>query len=320
MKLQIVIVNYKTPELTIDCLRSIEPEIATVVGGCKVVVTDNASGDGSPEKISAAIAQNNWNTWVEFMPLPQNGGFAYGNNEGIRPALGSANPPEYFYLLNPDTRVIPGALKALVDFFEAHPRAGIVGSRIENEDGSVRRSVFRFHTLRGEVEGCARIGVISKVFNRWAVAPPVPETPQQAEWVSGSSMVVRTEVFKQIGLMDEGYFMYYEETDFCLRSHRAGWECWYVPQARIIHLVGQASGVTGTKRAIKRRPTYWFDSRARFFRQSYGTFAASLADLAWIGSYAIGNMWQRVRLKPRTDPPWLWWDFVRHSVSSRLSR
>jgi GT2 family glycosyltransferase len=252
------------------------------------------------------------------MPLPRNGGFAYGNNEGIRPALESLDSPEYFYLLNPDTRVIPGALKALIDFLDAHPRAGIVGSRIENEDGTVRRSVFRFHTIRGEVEGCARIGVVSKLFSRWIVAPPVPETPEPAEWVSGSSMAIRTEVFRQIGLMDEGYFMYYEETDFCLRAHRAGWECWYVPQARIIHLVGQASGVTGTKRAAKRRPKYWFDSRARFFRKSYGTMKAHVADLAWIASYAIGNLWRRLRFKPRTDPPWLWWDFVRHSVSSKL--
>ncbi|MBA3272934.1 MAG: glycosyltransferase family 2 protein, partial [Chthoniobacterales bacterium] len=291
MKLLIVIVNYKTPELTIDCLRSLDPEISAVVGGCSVVVTDNASGNGSPEKIAAAIAQNNWGSWVELMPLPRNGGFAYGNNEGIRAALNASNPPDYFYLLNPDTRVIAGALKALVEFLDAHPRAGVVGSRVENEDGSVRRSVFRFHTVRSEVEGCARIGAISKAFNRWIVAPPVPQTPERAEWVSGSSMVVRADVFKQIGLMDEGYFMYYEETDFCLRSHRAGWECWYVPQARIIHLVGQASGVTGTKRAIKRRPKYWFDSRARFFRQSYGTFTALIADFAWIGSYAIGNIW-----------------------------
>lgn len=319
MKLLIVIVNYKTPELTIDCLRSLEPEIATVAGGCRVVVTDNASGDGSAETIEAAIHDNGWSSWAQSKPLPRNGGFAYGNNEGIRPALSSNDPPEYFYLLNPDTRVLPGALMALVDFLDAHPRAGIVGSRVENEDGSVRRSVFRFHTVCGEVEGCARIGLVSKFLKSSIVAPPVPDKAEKAEWVSGSSMVVRREVFQQIGLLDEAYFMYFEETDFCFRADRAGWECWYVPQARIIHLVGQASGVTGTKRAIKRRPTYWFDSRARFFRQSYGTVTAFTADLAWIISFAIGNIWQRVRLKPRTDPPWLWWDFVRHSIRSRLS-
>ena len=292
MKLHVVIVNYKTPELAIDCLRSLEPEIATVAG-CRVIVTDNASGDGSPEKVEAAIREHGWSDWAVSLPLPKNGGFAYGNNQGIRPSLNTPDEPDYYFLLNPDTRVLPGALKAIVDFLDAHPQAGIIGTRVENEDGTVRRSVFRFHTVRGEFEGGARIGVISKIFHRSIVAPPMPEQVTQAEWVSGASMVVRADVFKQVGLMDEGYFMYYEETDFCLRAHRAGWQCWYVPEARIIHLVGQASGVTGANRALKRRPKYWFDSRARFFRQSYGTMTALAADLAWIVSYAIGNIWQR---------------------------
>ena len=119
MNLLVVIVNYKTADLTVDCLRSLAPQLATIDGTSRVVVTDNASGDGSVEKIQAAITENGWD-WATLLPLPSNGGFAYGNNRAIEPALQGESKPDYVFLLNPDTDVLPGALKALVDFMEAH--------------------------------------------------------------------------------------------------------------------------------------------------------------------------------------------------------
>src|ERR1043165_4511327 len=106
MKLLVVIVNYKTADLTIDCLASLAGEVATVNGGTSVVVTDNASGDGSVEKIREAIAKHRW-TWASVMPLESNGGFGFGNNRAIDPALKPEPPPQYVYLLNPDTLVLP---------------------------------------------------------------------------------------------------------------------------------------------------------------------------------------------------------------------
>src|SRR5688500_13880044 len=107
MKLLVVIVNYRTADLTVDCLRSLAPEVAAVAGGVRVVVTDNLSGDDSVARIQRAIDDNGWGAWATLMPLPANGGFAYGNNAGIRPALeGPENEkPEYVLLLNPDTVV-----------------------------------------------------------------------------------------------------------------------------------------------------------------------------------------------------------------------
>jgi GT2 family glycosyltransferase len=218
--------------------------------------------------------------------------------------------------LNPDTIALPGALAELVKFMDEHPQVGIGGGRAENRDGTVRRSVFRFHSLLGELEGQLRVGIVSKLLSRWTVAPPVPDVPVQADWVSGASMMVRREVFETAGLLDEGYFMYFDETDFCLRAKRAGWQTWYVPASRIIHLVGQSSGVTGAMRAAKRRPKYWFDSRHRFFLRHYGPVMTLLADVAWAVGFAISSVIQKVRGKPRTDPPWLLWDFIRYNVIS----
>src|SRR4051812_48066173 len=150
MKLLIVIVNYKTADLTIDCLRSLASEM---ISDARVIVTDNDSRDGSAEKIRDAINSNGWSSWASIMPLSNNGGFSFGNNAAIRPAIQSNNPPQYVYLLNPDTICLPGAVRELVAFLDEHAKVGIAGGRAENRDGSVRRSVFRFHSVLGELEG-----------------------------------------------------------------------------------------------------------------------------------------------------------------------
>lgn len=314
MKLLIVIVNYRTPELTVDCLRSLRDEVGQVEGGARVVVTDNASPDDSAERIAAAMPE--FAPWATFMSLDRNGGFAWGNNQAIAPALRSDDPPEYVHLLNPDTLVLPGGIVELVKFMDAHRQAGIAGSRIENPDGSVRRSAFRFHTIPSEFESEVRLGAVSKLMRNRVIAPEPPAGNEKVDWVSGASMIVRRKVFDDIGLLDEGYFMYYEEADFALRANRAGWPCWYVPASRVVHLVGQASGVTGARRAEKRRPSYWFDSRRRYFVNNHGHAAALFADVAWTSGAAIHRVLRFVRCKQRTDPAWLLWDFLRHTLRS----
>src|SRR5690606_33467105 len=140
---------------------------------------------------------------------------------------------------------------------DEHPDVGLAGSRIENPDGTPRRSAFRFHSLAGEFEKAMRWGVVSKLLSRWIVAPPVQENAHPTDWVSGACMIVRRQVLEQVGLLDEHYFLYYEEQDLALRAARAGWTCWYVPASRVVHLVGQSSGVTGAQRTQKRTPRYW---------------------------------------------------------------
>lgn len=309
MNVLVVIVNYRTPALTFDCLRSLAPEVARVPG-TQVIVTDNKSPDDSVEILTRAIADNGWSAWCRLMPLEKNGGFAYGNNEAIKAA---SLQPDLIWLLNPDTIVLDGALTELIAFMQTHPGAGIAGGRAVNRDGSVRRSCFRFHTALGELEDALQFGPASKALRRYVVAPDVPDVATRMDWVSGASMMVRREVFEKIGLLDDAYFMYYEETDFCLRAARAGFECWYVPQSRIIHLVGQSSGVTGAKRGAKRRPKYWFESRARYFKVNYGWLTMHAANLFWLTAYPFGRAWLAARGKRRDDPPMLWWDFFRYN-------
>lgn len=312
----IVIVNYKTPKLTIDCLHALAREINHLPANSQVIITDNASNDGSVEKIQAVIKDQNWK-WVQVKPLAQNGGYAFGNNVAICSVLKQDNPPKYILLLNPDTIVKEGAIATLINFMDQHPNVGIAGSRLEERDGTPQRSAFRFHSIISEWERGLRLGLISNLLKPWIVAPPVPSDSQPIDWVAGASMIIRKEVFEAIGLLDENYFLYYEEVDFCLRSKKAGWDCWYVPESRVVHLVGQSSGIKDTKFSQKRRPQYWFDSRRRYFLKNHGVIYAAIVDLAWLISFALWRVRRKIQNKPDFDPPHFWEDSLRNSVFVR---
>lgn len=313
-QLAIIVVNYRTAELTVDCLRSLAEQVPAL--GARVYITDNLSGDDSLARIGGAIEANGWSSWATLMPLERNGGFAYGNNAAIRLVLGDRTPAEYILLLNPDTLVREGALHELVQFMQHHPKVGIAGSRLEDPDGTPQRSAFRFHTIASEFEGGVRLSAVSRLLNRRLVAPPVSEEACATHWLAGASMLVRRKVFEEVGLLDEAYFMYFEEVDFCLRSARAGWECWYVPASRVVHLVGQASGVTDP-RLRKRRPAYWFESRRRYFVKNHGGLYAMLADAAWAVGFAVWRVRRFLQRRQDNDPPKLLSDFLRHSVFVR---
>lgn len=314
LNLLVVIVNYRTPGLTIDCLSSLQNE-ASAVAGCRVrvVVTDNASGDDSIPRLQAAVRHHGWGDWISIWPLERNGGFAYGNNAAIRPALASSNPPDYIWLLNPDTVVQPGALATLVAFLEDHPKVGIAGSRLESPDGVPQRSAFRFPSVLGELEGGMKLGMVSKLLSRWTVAPPVSDEPCATDCVAGAGLMIRRAVFDSISLLDEEYFMYFEEVDFCRRASQAGWPCWYVPSAHVVHLVGQSSGVTDPRLSRQRRPRYWFQARRRYFLLHLGPVQTLVADLAWTVGFCSFRIRQCLRRKPDFEPQHLLRDFIAYN-------
>ena len=319
MKLLIVIVNYKSADLTIDCLRSLEPELTDMQGvrGAKVVVTDNKSPDESVRQLQTAVLEHQWSSWVTIQPLERNGGFAFGNNEALIPALDGRHPPEFVLLLNPDTVIRPGAIKALLEFMKDNPKVGIAGSRLEDPDGTPQRSAFRFHSIAGEFERGIRMGSVTKLLAGKMIAPPQADVTGPCDWVAGASMIIRREVFKDSGLMDPLYFMYFEEVDFCLTAARKGWPCWYVPASRVVHLVGAVSQLSDNRKHRSRRPAYWFESRRRYFVKNHGRLYAALADLAYLAAHTAWRLRRWVQRKEDTDPPKLLTDSIAHSVFVR---
>ncbi|HEY9909109.1 MAG TPA: glycosyltransferase family 2 protein [Thermosynechococcaceae cyanobacterium] len=315
----VVIVNYRTSHLVVECLRSLVHEV-TSLPGVHVAVVDNASGDDSVARIGGVIESEGWSSWATLIPSHHNGGYAYGNNFAIRPALQSVNPPDYLWLLNPDTLSRPGALAKLVDFLEHHPTIGIAGSSFENQDSSLWPTAFRFPSILGELEGGFRLGIVSKLLKPWSMSRVMTPEEQRVDWIPGASMMIRRQVFESIGLMDEKYFLYYEETDFCLQAKRAGWDCWYVPQSRVMHIAGQSTGVTVRDQRPKRIPQYWFDSRRRYFLKNHGWLYAAIADLCWIVGFGCWRLRRQIQRKPDYDPPELLGDSIRNSVFFKLDR
>src|SRR6478736_8266711 len=214
MKLLVVIVNYRVAHLAIDCLHSVAGEISSVPG-THVAVCENGTGDDSAERIQRAIDDNGWNAWCTLTTLDVNLGFTGGNNAILRPAMQSADPPQYFLLLNSDTIVRPNAFKALVDYMDQHPKVGIAGSRLEDPDGTPQRSAFRFQSPLGTLEGSLKLGLVSRLLEKWTVAPPVVDYAFETDWVAGASMIIRREVCEDVGLLDAGYYTYFDDIDYC---------------------------------------------------------------------------------------------------------
>ena len=309
LKLAVVILNYRTPSLTLDAVASLMPQLRTED---RLYVVDGHSQDDSVARLKDALSTT---PQIEFLALEVNRGFAFGNNEAIRKALADPQPPDLIMLLNPDTVVRESAVTTLVEFMQTHPEVGLAGSRLEDPDGGTQLAARRFHGFWNELEDGICFGPVSKLLHRWHISEPEIPTPHQTDWVPGAALMIRREVFGKIGLMDESFFLYFEEVDFCLRAKQAGFPCWYVPQSRVIHLVGQSSGITCARPG--RRPRYWFESRARFWLKHYGIAHKLCSDIAWAGGRVLFHVRSMIQRKPNPYPPQLLQDFVRFNFGSR---
>lgn len=311
LKLLIVIANYRVAHLTIDCLGSLSEEIKRLPP-THVAVCENGTGDDSAERIGKAIEDNGWRSWCSLKAVFPNLGFTGGNNVIIRPALQSETPPQYVLLLNADTIVRPNSLKTLVDFMDTHADVGLAASRLEDPDGTPQRSAFRFPSPVSEFENNLKLGIVSRLLQRWVVAPPVVDHAIETDWAAGASMIVRREVFQDIGVLDEGYYTFFEDVDLCFNARKAGWPVWYVPESRVVHLVGQSTGIT--VKTPKRQPSYSFQARRRYFLKNHGALYAALADAGAILGLALWKL--RVKLTGKKDAtaPYFLLDSIRHSV------
>lgn len=298
----IVIVNYRTGELVVNCLESLKNILNQSV---KAVVVDNLSGDNSVNLIEQWVSKNKN---AHLICSENNSGFSGGNNLAIESVKKMGFNADFVWLLNPDTVVRENALQYLLAFMDQNPQVGITGSRLEDFDGTPQCSAFRFHTILSELDDGLKLGIISNLLKSWQVALPISDEPVKVDWLAGASMLIRKQIFEEIGLFDDEYFLYFEETDFCLQAKKAGWPCWYVPASRVVHFVGSSTGVTdGSK---KRRPRYWFESRQRYFLKNHGRLYLFLANLVWAVAYALLRIRLKIQNKPDNETEFLLRDFV----------
>ena len=250
MDLSIIIVNWNTKDLLLQCLESVYQTIKRVE--MEVFVVDNGSMDGSIAAAKGRFPE------VKFIQNEINLGFARANNQALSLAKG-----RYLLLLNPDTQVKKGAIERLISFMDAHPEAGGAGAQLLNSDGSRQNSIANFPSLATEL--------LNKSLLRWFFPSVFPgkernyPEPIEVDSVIGACMVVKRDAIEPVGLLDEGYFLFLEETDWCYRMRRTGWKIYHVPQAEIYHFQGK-----GVEMEKKKARVEYYRSLYRFFKKNRG--------------------------------------------------
>lgn len=271
MKLAVSILNFRTPELSVDAIQASINALANIEGGWKIIVVDNDSQDGSEEKLRSVIDEKQsakstgWDK-VELHQSGNNGGFGAGNNFAINYARETFPDLEYVYVLNSDAFPDKDAIEQLVNFLDENESYGFAGSYIYGVDGLPHETAFRFPSAMGELEGSMRFGPVSKILKNSQISIGIPEASLDVDWLAGASVVMRVKMLEEIGVFDETFFLYFEETDLLLRAKRAGWKTRYILESKVAH-VGSAS--TGMKK-WERIPTYWLDSRKYYFTKNHG--------------------------------------------------
>ncbi len=273
-RLAVVILNYNRADLLADCLASLYAAPAR----CELAVwvVDNASSDGSPEMVRARFPQ------ARLIVSPVNGGFSYGNNLAIAPIIAEGSA-DYVLLLNNDTVVPPGALDGLVDYLEAHPEVGVVGPKLLLPDGSLdlacRRSFPTPEVSFYRMTGLSRLFPRSPRFARYNLTYLDPDQETEVDAVVGACMLLRASVIAEVGLLDEQFFMYGEDLDWCYRIKQYGWRIVYYPGV-VVHHYKRASS---TRRAIPSIRAF-YDAMRIFHRKHYAaTTPAPLNALIELG-------------------------------------
>ncbi|MCX7854846.1 MAG: glycosyltransferase family 2 protein [Anaerolineae bacterium] len=285
--LSVLIVNWNVRDLLRRCLQSILANSPTCklatcklatckLATCKleIIVVDNGSTDGSVEMVRAEFPQ------VHLIANADNRGFTAANNQGLAVARG-----RYVLLLNPDTEVLGDALATMVSFADAHPDVGVVGPQLLNPDGTVQSSRRRFPTLWTALFESTWLQPYAprRLLNRYYVLDRPDDEIQDVDWVTGAALMARREAIEQVGPLDEGFFMYSEELDWCRRFREVGWRVVYLPTARVIHHEGKSS-----EQVLPARHIHFQTSKVRYFRKYHGPIAAEALRLAILGNY----LWQ----------------------------
>jgi len=251
--------------LLLDCLAAL-PEAVGDGLSYETIVVDNASSDGTVEAVRERFPD------VKIIANRENRGFTGGNNQALAAARG-----HFLFLLNPDTQPQPGSIAELVRYLQAHPDVGMAGPRLWYGDGSPQPNRRRFPTLPilfTESTIIQHYFPNLSLFSRFIMADIPDDRPQEVDWLVGAALMVRRELYAQIGGLDEGFFMYSEELDWCKRARDAGWRIAYDPAAEIIHYEGKSS-----EQAVARRDIAFFSSRVRYTRKYFGPVWAEL--LRW---------------------------------------
>ncbi|MDP3995308.1 MAG: glycosyltransferase family 2 protein [bacterium] len=235
MDLSVIILNYNTKDFLLPCIKGMVEHTSDL--DYEIVVVDNASTDGSAAYIKEKILPRFHQ--VKLLEAQENKGFSAGNNLGISRSAG-----RYCLIMNPDIVIWDNSLKQMADYMDEHPKVGIAGPRLLSPDGSLQHFVYQFptpHVLVYRRTPLSRLGFAKRTINTYLMMDWDHADNRAVDWVQGSCMIARRDAIKEVGLMDERYFLFLEDTDWCRRFWEAGWEVRYLSDVALIHYHGRAS-------------------------------------------------------------------------------
>jgi hypothetical protein len=284
----IVIVSFNTRDVTRQCLDYVQKHAAEVRH--EVLVVDNASSDGSADMVDAEFP------WVHLIRQNENKGFAGGNNPAMKIAKG-----RYILLLNSDAYLAEGVLEKTIQYMDDHQGIGVLGCKLTDPDGTLQPSA---RMLPGPLNKILHITGLAAQFSKSKFFGRVDYTwwdhsePRSVGWVVGAYFLIRRETMENIGVLDDRYFLYFEEIDYCLSARRAGWDVVFYPYASVIHLGGQSSVKTGKRVSAKGRQmiAIRITSEFRYYRKMYGWFHVimpALTELFWNAAIYLKNSLSR---------------------------
>jgi N-acetylglucosaminyl-diphospho-decaprenol L-rhamnosyltransferase len=260
MNLSVIIVSWNTRELLAQCLESLYSSVNKA--DFEVFVIDNASSDNSPAMVRERFPE------VRLIENQQNLGFARANNQAIQ-----NSHADYVLLLNSDTIVKPGAIDALVEFMQAHTRAGACGPRLLNQDGSLQFSCSPAPTLGSEFKRMFHLPGV-RPDGYYAMQSWDQSIARQVDVILGACLMLRRRALDQVGPLDEEYFIYSEEVDLCHRLQSVGWELYWVPQGEVVHLGGQSTRQVSEVMFLR-----LYQAKLIYFRKQHGRRQAFLYKL-----------------------------------------
>lgn len=289
MCLSLIIINWNTRDLLAQCLESVAKSVRTfersnglprVRRGVQTCVVDNASTDGSAEMVRERFP------WVHLIENTENVGFARANNQALKRSSG-----RYVLLLNSDAMLGANSLANLVAFADSHPQAGIIGVKLLNADGSFQAALNDFPSpFTALLEGWGIMQALQKNPYYPSYTPLRSQRATTCDWVGGACLLARSKAIRQVGLLDETFFMNSEEVDWCYRMWESGWEVWYTPDVEVVHLGG---GSANRRSAAQRMRLY--AGKVRFLEKHYGAFAAHLARISFRLSSGVKSLAYQAR-------------------------
>jgi len=302
-RLTVIVLNFRTPDVTIDCLKTLAPE-AAANPGMKVVLLDNASGDDSVPRIEAAIRENRWDSgWLEFRAMDKNLGFAGGNNLILHEQMAGENPPAYLLLLNSDTLVRDGCIAYCTKIMEADPKIGALSCMLRNRDGTVQNVCRKFpHPARESVRAFGLPWFFPALF-RWADLEDSSwdrtAGPRDVDWIGGAFFFARTSALREAGVLDQEFFFYGEDCEWCHRLWNHGWRIRFDPGAETVHLGGASSDSTRVRN--RQRDIYTWKARFLIQRKCYGPLAEKLVRGCYTAMFALRLGFARITGKGRSE-------------------